>query len=165
MKGTEVIKMGLEISHQWFMALMTDAQDLLVTTPTSKGGNHPLWVMGHLAHSEAGLVNGFILGKPNPLAEWDDLFGTGSQPVRDASKYPSMAELRSEFDKARAETLKVLDGFTDADLESPSQAPEELKSMFGTIGQCFTALGLHVTFHTGEVADVRRAAGRKPVLA
>jgi hypothetical protein len=165
MKGIDVIKTGLELGHQWFTALMADAQALPVATPTPNGGNRPLWVLGHLVHSEAGMVQGFILGKPNPLAKWDDLFGTGSEPVADASQYPPLAELLSEFDRARAENLKVLAGLTDADLDSPSKAPPELESMFGTIGQCFVALALHVTFHAGQVADARRAAGRKPVFA
>jgi hypothetical protein len=164
MTGIDAIKASLETSHQWFMALMSDVQDALLTAPTPKGGNHPLWALGHVVYSEASLVNGFVLGKPNPLARWEHLFDMGSQPIADAGKYPSVAELLSEFERVRTDTLKVLSGFTDADLDSPSKAPAHLKDMFGTIGQCFVTLGMHTTFHGGEVADARRAAGKKPVF-
>ena len=164
MTGIDVIKAGLESSRQWFMALASDVQDALLTPPTARGGNHPLWVLGHVVCSEAGMINGFVLGKPSPLAKWDKLFGMGSQPLPDASQYPSLAELLSEFDKTRADTLKVLGGLNDSDLDSPSKAPPHLRGMFGTVGQCFLAVGLHATFHGGQVADARRAAGKKPVF-
>ena len=81
MNGIAVIKAGLEQSRQWLLALMGDMQDAPTTAPTPNGGNHPLWVIGHLVHSEAGLINGFAFGKENPLARWDGLFGMGSEPM------------------------------------------------------------------------------------
>ena len=164
MNAIEVLKAELEMGRKWLMALMSDVTGAEVTSPTPKGGNHPLWVLGHVTHSEAGLVSGFILGQPNPLAKWDKLFGMGSQPVNDVNAYPSLAELQAEFDKVRANTLKVLSGMSESDLDKPSHAPAELSSMFGTVGQCFATLGLHCTFHGGQAADARRAAGKKPVF-
>jgi hypothetical protein len=164
MNGIAVIKAGLDTSRQWLMALVSDIQGAELTASTARGGNHPVWVLGHTLHSEAALVSEFILGKPNPLAKWDDLFDMGSQPVSDAAKYPSVPELLAEFDKVRADTLKFLDGLTDADLDKPSLAPPHLASMFGTVGQCLAAIGLHLTFHAGQIADARRAAGKKPVF-
>lgn len=164
MTGIQTIKAALDISRQWLTALVSDIEGAEFAVPASRGGNHPVWVLGHTIHSEASLVNEFVLGKPNPLADWDDLFGTGSQPVADADKYPTMSQLLAEFDKIRAETLKLLDGLRDDDLDTPSNAPPELASMFGTVGQCFAALALHSAFHTGQIADARRAAGKKPVF-
>ena len=164
MNGVAVLKAQLEMGRQWLMALMSDIQGAEVTAPTPNGGNHPLWVLGHVTHSEAGMVNGFVLGQPNPLAKWDRLFGMGTQPVNDINAYPSLAELRAEFDKVRADTLKLLSGMSELDLDKPSLAPAQLSSMFGTVGQCFAAVGLHSTFHAGQAADARRAAGKKPMF-
>ena len=97
-------------------------------------------------------------------AESGPQFGMGSQPVADASAYPSLDELTAEFEKVRANTLKVLDGFTDADLDKPSHAPPDLTSMFGTVGQCLVMAALHCAFHAGQVADARRAMGHKPLF-
>lgn len=164
MNGIEVIRTALDQSQQWLMALVADVQEDPLTFPTPKGGNHPLWVMGHIAHSEASLFSEFVLGEANPLAKWDDLFGMGSEPVADASKYPALSEITAEFEKVRARTLEWLSSNSDADLSKPSRAPEEYKDMFGTVGQCVVSAALHATFHAGQIADARRAMGKKPVF-
>ena len=164
MTAIDALKTALHQSQGFFMALVNDMKSDPLRQPTAKGGNHTLWVVGHLTHSEAGIVSGFLLGEPNPLAKWDYLFGQKSQPVADASKYPSMDELLAAYDKVRAATLKQLDRYTDADLEKPSKAPEQLKAFFGTIGTAFSGIAVHQTFHAGQVSCCRKAAGRDPIL-
>lgn len=164
MNGNEVIKSALEMSRSWLTALVQDVKDAPTTFPTGKGGNHPLWAVGHITHSEAGVVSQFVFGEANPLAKWDALFGMGSEPVADASAYPPLDELLAEFDKVRARTMQLVDSYTEADLSKPSHAPEEYKDMFGTVGQCLVSAALHATFHTGQIADARRAMGKKPVF-
>ncbi len=164
MNGTAVLKAQLDMSRQWLMALLADVEGAEVTAPTPNGGNHPLWALGHIIHSEAGILNGFVLGRPSPLARWDRLFGKGSRPVNDISVYPSLTELLAEFDRVRGETLNVLSEMSESDLDRPSKAPTHLSSLFGTIGQCFAIIGLHACFHAGQIADARRAAGKKPVF-
>ena len=164
MNGITAIKASLEQSRQWLMALLSDIKDAPTTFPTPAGGNHPLWVLGHIVHSEASMLARFVLGEQNPLARWDSLFGMGSEPSADAAKYPSIDELMAEFEKVRARTLEHLDSCAEAGLDAPSKAPESLGAMFGTVGQCFVAMGLHCAFHAGQVADARRAAGRDPLF-
>lgn len=164
MNGTEVISLSLEKGKVWLLGLVEDMKDAPVTFPTPKGGNHPLWVLGHVILAEAGLVARFILGEENPLAKWDSLFGKDSVPEANAARYPSMDELVSEWDRVRARTLEVLGSFSDADLAKPSKAPPELAMMFGTIADCFSVISMHATFHAGQVADARRVLGRRPVF-
>ncbi|MBN1510771.1 MAG: DinB family protein [Phycisphaerae bacterium] len=164
MNAPAAIKASLEQSRQWLTVLLGDVKDTATTFPTPKGGNHPLWALGHVIHSEASMVARFILGRENPLSKWEPLFGMGSVPVADAGKYPSVEELMAEFEKVRAVTLETLDACTDADLDRKSHAPEEYAVMFGTVGQCFISVGLHCAFHAGQVADARRAAGKGPVF-
>ncbi len=164
MKATDLIKTSLQMSQGWVMGMIEDMKDAPVTAPTANGGNHPLWVLGHLAYAEGNLVNVFVEGKANPLADWNEMFGQGSQPVADAAKYPSFDELVAKFQEMRANTLSVLDSLSDDDLDKPSHAPEQVQQFFGNIGQCFAALPMHFTFHGGQVADARRAAGRPPLM-
>ena len=164
MTTIDFVRMSLEMSHGWIMGLIQDMKDSPTTAPTPNGGNHPLWVLGHLTFSEGVLVNGFVQGKENPLADWTEMFGMGSQPEADAAKYPSMDELASKFEQIRGQTLELLDTLTEEDLDKPSHAPEESGEFFGTIGQCLAALSIHFAFHGGQVADARRAAGRGPVM-
>ncbi len=164
MNAVQFIRLSLESSKQWLMAIFDGIKDAPLTQPTPRGGNHPLWNLGHLAYSEAHIVSQFILGEQNPLLRWKELFGAGSEPVADASRYPSVDEVLREFERVRAGTLQVLSSLTDADLDRPSKAPADRQQMFGTIGQCLSAVSLHSAFHTGQIADARRAAGRKPVI-
>ncbi len=48
---------------------------------------------------------------------------------------------------------------SDDDLDKPSHAPQEFGPGFGTVAGCYTAIVIHPTFHAGQVADARRAAG------
>jgi len=165
MKTTDYIKMSLENSKGWALGLLNDMKDAPLTQPTSNGGNHPLWVLGHIVHSESNLLDGFILGKPNRFPEWEGVFSMKTTPSTDASNYPSFDELLSKFDEMRAATLAHLETLSDEDLDKPSHAPEEFGPPFATIGACFAAMSTHMAFHAGQVADARRAAGREPLMA
>lgn len=164
MKGTDLIRVSLEMSTGWLMVLIEGIKDAPLTFPTPQGGNHPLWILGHVVGSEAHMVHRFILGEESPLSSWDPIFGMNSTATADASQYPAMEELLAAAQQVRAKTLEVLDGMSEADLDRPSHAPAEVASMFGTVGQVFLAIGQHATFHAGQVADARRAAGREPVF-
>lgn len=166
MKTTDYLKMALETSKAFTLGLIDDMKDAPLTQPTVNGGNHPLWVLGHLAYSEANIVNHIILGNENPLIEWKELFGSGNEVVADADRYPSLDELMKKFEEVRTQTLSVLEGLSDDDLDQPSKnCPPGRENFLGTVGQCFMMLSLHATMHYGQVADARRALGRKPAFA
>ena len=165
MKTIDYIKAELEMSKGWLTPLAADMADAPLTAPTPNGGNHPLWVMGHMAYSEANLLHIFILGDENPLAEWKDMFAGGSQPVDDAAAYPAFEEVMAKFDAARAETLAYLDTITEDDLDKSSLAPEEYQAFFGNVGQVLAMMTIHHSFHGGQLADARRAALREVLMA
>ncbi len=164
MTAIEYIRMSLENAKGWSLGLINDMKDAPLTQPTPNGGNHPLWVLGHIVRAESDLLDGFILGQPNRFPELE-MFAMGNEPSTDAAQYPSMDELLEKFEQIRAATLAHLDTLSDADLQKESYAPEEFGPMFGTVGACFAAMQTHMMFHTGQVADARRAAGRKPLMA
>ena len=89
----------------------------------------------------------------------------GTTPTTDASQYPSMEELLGKFEEIRAATLAHLNTLSDKDLDKPSHAPAEFGPPFATVGACFAAMSTHMSFHAGQVADARRAAGRGPLMA
>ena len=163
MNATDFIKLSLKSSKAWALRLINDMKDAPFTQPTSNGGNHPLWVLGHLVRSESDLLDGFILGQPSRFPELET-FLMGSSPSTDASQYPSMEELAEKFEEIRAATLAHLEALSEEDLDKPSHAPAEFGPLFATIGGCFAVMTMHVSFHTGQVADARRAAGRDPLM-
>jgi uncharacterized damage-inducible protein DinB len=165
MKSTELIRFLLDSSKGWAMGLIDAIKDAPLTQPTANGGNHPLWLVGHLLHSESNLLDVFILGKENRFAEWDHLFRMGTTPTTNAEDYPTMDELLAKFAAMRAASLAHLDTLSEDDLDQPSRAPEEFGAYFGTVGACFAAMSTHTAFHTGQIAVCRKAAGREPVMA
>ena len=164
MTAVDFIKMSLEMSNGWIMGLAADIKDEPLVKPTPNGGNHALWCVGHLVFSEGSMVSGLIKGEPNPVADWESLFGMGSTPGDDVSAYPSYEEVLGKFEEIRGGTMALLETLTDADLDKPSHAEGEMKNWFGTIGQCFASIPVHVGFHGGQIADCRRAAGRDVLM-
>ena len=160
MKAVDFVKLALESSNGWIMGLAGDAKDIPLQRPTPNGGNHPLWNLGHLAYSEGNLVNVCCKGEENPLADWAEVFGIGSQPSDDASAYPSIDEVMGKLAELRAGTMAYIESLSDEDLDKPSHAEGEMKEWFPTVGACLAAVGNHFCFHGGQIADARRAAGR-----
>jgi uncharacterized damage-inducible protein DinB len=117
-----------------------------------------------MAVVEGQVIQTIMLGKPNPVAHWNELFGMKSEPTADASRYPPLEEIREKFLELRAETMKTLDTLSDEDLDQPSKGcPPEMKEFLGTYAPCFLVLIFNTMTHRGQVADARRAAGRKPL--
>jgi hypothetical protein len=140
-------------------------KDAPLTFPTANGGNHPLWILGHLAIAEGKVIQEIMLEGTNPLAHRASLFAFGSQPVADAQRYPPFEEVLHAFRQVRAHTLQALEALTDEDLNKPSRAcPPQFQRFVGTVGQCFDQICLHPMYHAGQAADARRLAGRKPLL-
>ena len=164
MNAIDFVRLSLESSRGWAMGLITDMKDSPMTQPTPNGGNHPLWVLGHVVRAESDLLDGFILGQPNRFPELE-CFSMGQTPSTNADDYPSMDELLAKSEEIRAATLAHLDTLTEADLDQKSHAPEEFGAFFGTVGACLVAMTTHISFHAGQVADARRAAGRDPLMA
>lgn len=164
MKTKEFIQASLAMSKDWTTRLLESMKDQPLVQPTPNGGNHPLWVLGHLVHAESFLLDECMQGKPNRFPEFKELFGAGTEPQTDAAKYPGMDQLLASFDEIRADTLAFLDSLSEEDLERNNSAPEDFADFFGTNAKCFSALIIHTSFHTGQVADARRVAGQKPLM-
>ncbi len=88
------------------LALIQDMRDAPLKQPTEQGGNHPLWIIGHLAFTES-LFRSMITGEPNPLDEWNAIFGPGTEPQTDLSTYPAFDETFNEFKSQRARKRSV----------------------------------------------------------
>ena len=161
MKSVDLVRMMLDMSAQFTLNLIDDMKDAPLTFPTPRGGNHPLWVLGHLAWTEGEVIQHYMLGNPNPVGHWREVFADGSEPVADASKYPPYDELLKTFQSLRAKTLDVLASMSDGDLDKPSRNPRPgYEQILGTNGGCLMIIVFNTLTHRGQVADARRALGR-----
>lgn len=165
MTTLDYIRRGISAGYGLTMALIDDMAESPLQSPTSNGGNHPLWVLGHLAYSESNIVEHIIKGNENPLIEWKPVFGAASEPTVNPDDYPSWVDVRAKADEVRANTMAFLDTLTEADLETPTKNPPPgREDFFGTIGACLLVMTLHPTMHRGQVADARRMASRQPLM-
>ncbi len=165
MSTIDFIRRSITTSHMLTMGLIDDMESAPLQQPTANGGNHPMWVLGHLAYSEANIIEHMIKGNENPLIDWKPIFGASSEPTTNADDYPAWADVRSKADEVRTNTLAFLDTLTDEDLDNPSKNPPPgREEFFGTIGGCLLVLTLHPAMHRGQVADARRMMKREPLL-
>ena len=126
---------------------------------TPRGGLHTLWILGHLAYIESQVIQSFMLGRPNPLARWSDLFD-GSEVPDDENLFPPFREVLKKCRDVRVETISLLDSFTEEDLDGRSKnAPDGAEELFGTYRRCFQYASDHWLMHRGQLADARQMAG------
>ena len=159
MESRDLIEENLERSMNRVLSEFEGLEDAPLTFPTSSGGCHPLWILGHLAFSEGYIIRTVMLGEANPLEEWKDIFDRDTEAVADGSTYPPFTELLTKCRDSRAGTLTILDMLAEEDLDKESKnIPPGAENTFGTYRRCFQLVADHFYMHRGQVADARRMA-------
>lgn len=159
MQSIDLIRDNLNKSENRVLARVEEMRDYCLVFPTPKGGGHTLWVLGHLAYIEALVIRGFMLGEPNPLADWEELFD-GVDMTGDVSQYPPFDQVLAKCREMRESTVALLASLTEADLDKASvKSPEGFEDTFGTYRLCLQFVADHWYMHRGQLADARRAAG------
>lgn len=167
MNRMELIRWAMQMTDRATDRIVSDVRDTALLQPMpgkGNGGNHAMWIIGHLAYIE-GDIPKIILGESNPVEYWQPLFGIGSQPRTDASAYPKFDEVLRTYRDLRAKNLRLLDQIGESSLDrAPKAVPPGFENSMRTIGQTFLLITLHNMVHYGQVADVRRAAGKQPLM-
>jgi hypothetical protein len=167
MKAIELIRWALGMAGRATEGIVGDMREAPLTQPTSQGGNHPIWVLGHLAYIEGSLPRIILgdAGKTNPAERWAPLFESDSIPTADAARYPSFDEVLGAFREIRGVTLRLLEEIGEEGLDgAPKAIPKGFEDAMKTVGQTFLLIALHNMVHYGQVADARRVAGRAPLV-
>ena len=157
----DAILFSLNLAEGAMLQSLLAIEDAPLTFPTSNGGCHPMWVLGHLAFVEA-MTHEFLTGEANPIASWGSMFGPSTRASSDAGQYPAFQEVRSRYAQLRTRTVQLLDSFSEADLDKRvANPPEGLEEHFATYGKALLTLALHQTMHRSHITDAVRAAGRQ----
>ena len=164
MTAKDIIRASFKISRELAAGLLADMEDAPLMRTVPGRGNHPYWLLGHIAFSEAALLDQYILGRPNRFEAWAPMFALGSTPSDDLVGGPSYRELLTALDRIRAASLEYVDSIGDDDLARPCREPAGPGPRFDTSADCLVAMTIHMSFHAGQAADARRAAGRKPLF-
>lgn len=164
--AADVIRAALQFCYEWIKPLAQDLSDSPMTPPTPDGGNHPMWVMGHLVFSSAALIE-MIDGRSHQYADWKQLFNGGTQPLSDGGVYPDYAEILQAYESEHQKRLELLTELGDNRLnDRPAAVWPDLQDDpdFQTNGKLFHFIAMHEMSHRGQLADVRRVLGRKPFV-
>jgi hypothetical protein len=159
MKAIDCIRITLKFSDM-AMTHLGSMADAPLVRPGPWGGNHALWIAGHLAVVE-GRLHQMIDGTPNPLHAWKPLFDWGSEPVDDAAAYPPFAEVFGKLKELRARTHAYLDEVGDEGLDRPTKVQPPGFSGMETVGKAITVIAGHAIGHMGGMTVVRAAAGKE----
>ncbi|MEM6471843.1 MAG: DinB family protein [Planctomycetota bacterium] len=159
MDSIDLIHENLRRSESIVLSRVEDMRDHCFVSPTSRGGCHTLWILGHLAFIEGLVIFDFMRGEPNPLSHWQGSFDGEDLPVEKA--------IDVTFDQAiiacrdmRSKTISLLETLEEPHLDrSGTEVPEGAEHLFGTYRRCFQYVADHWLMHRGQLADARRAAG------
>lgn len=164
MKTIELIRGAMQMADKVTARLADDMRDAPLTRPTTSGGNHPLWLLGHLAVVEAAIPQ-IAFGEKNAVEHWGPLFGQGTTPTDDADAYPSYDEVVGTYRDLRAKNLARLDEIGESGLDAvPKAVPPGFENEMQTVGQTYLTIAMHQMIHYGQLADARRAAGRQAFI-
>jgi DinB superfamily len=159
MQSIDLIRDNLNKSRDRVLARVDEMREHCLVLPTTNGGGHTIWVLGHLAYIEGLVIRGFMLGEPNPLADWEDVFD-GNEISGDPGKYPPFEQVLAKCRDMRILTLEVLEGLCEDDLDKEcAKVPKGHDETFGNYRLCLQYVADHWYMHRGQLADARRAAG------
>ena len=119
------------------------------------GGNHALWLVGHLAIARRGLLG--ILGEKLEPEPWHELFDMGSDLQSDDA-YPAAEVLLEDLAAVGRQLVARLEALTEAeaDAEGENKFPYGGKSLSGAAH----FLHFHESYHLGQLAYIRRMGGK-----
>ncbi|MBL8745680.1 MAG: DinB family protein [Phycisphaerae bacterium] len=149
----------LEFSRWYADNLMKDFPEDRLTYQPSPTDNHLLWVMGHLAGTDAWI--GGVVGAPiNVPDNIQKAFGMGSKPASTGN--PPASEVKKAFVESRAALLNWLKSAPDSALAM------DLKEKTGGFAadpiDAMLKIAWHEGFHFGQVANIRKALGLPPTM-
>ncbi|MEZ6059450.1 MAG: DinB family protein [Planctomycetaceae bacterium] len=155
---------AFHFTRRYCELLLADIDDAQMTNLPHPGMNHPAWIVGHVAL--AADLGAQLLGEDMATDEaWMAMFGPGSTPVDDRSKYPSKADLLAMVTRTYDRLLDLLEAADpETTLLQPNQTPF-FPDQFPTTGDLLTHLmTTHAMLHLGQLSAWRRCAGLNSVL-
>ncbi len=161
MKAIDAVKAALQFGDRGMKVFDDMTADPLVQ-PGPWGGNHAMWIAGHITVVE-GRLQKILHGTPNPVEHWKPLFDWGTEPKSDPSAYPPFEEVLQTFRRLREQTIAFLDEVGDGGLDRPTKKPiPGFGPAFETVGPAVMVIACHQVGHIGGATVARRASGKQP---
>jgi len=118
--------------------------------------NHATWTLGHIIYCCQGVAVeiGFKGWLPD---EWESIFGYGSTPVSDVSRYPSKSELLKTLKDTGVRINHIIANLSETTMKQ-SLSNVDIPTIEHLVYQVVIS---HTAFHAGQLAMWRRAVGKK----
>ncbi|QDU14371.1 DinB superfamily protein [Gimesia maris] len=158
---TELAIEQLHRSRNFVLALLETLSDDQLHVRVG-GGNHALWIMGHLAFADDAFSSAF-LDEPSCLpAEHRERFTNGTTPSDNPADYPDREELLERMTTARNRFIKWAQTLEGDALWQAS--PEAIASIAENAITAVHTLSQHDFIHGGQITTIRASLGMKPVF-
>ncbi len=144
------------------LKLVADLTDDQLTIQPAPKMNHPAWVLGHLLMVEANFLS--LLGGTAPALEanWKEIYGGGSVPVADKTRYKPKQFYLDQLAQIRSQIIEKLKAVKPEQLAQPHPDPAR-RDRFPTIGHTVFMYGTwHEGYHAGQLSAWRRVQGLPP---
>ncbi|WP_234572715.1 DinB family protein [Rhodohalobacter sp. 614A] len=121
--------------------------------------NHVKYLAGHLLNSQYGLARAAGV---DVVVKWNDLFAVMMQSkAKDNFPYPSIGEIKKEWNDLYQPTKNALKRLTDSQLsETP---PSPFHQVANSKGELWAFINHHTAYHIGQIGILRRGFGKPPM--
>ncbi len=121
--------------------------------------NHVKYLAGHLLNSQYSLA---LIGGVDVEIKWNKMFAVmGQSTAKDEFDYPSLGEIKSEWNKLYQPTRNALEQMTDTDLSEVPPSPFD--QVAGSNGELWSFINHHIAYHIGQIGILRRGFGKEPM--
>lgn len=154
---------GLAFARKTTLGFLEEIpEDKLLLRPVP-GGNHAMWIAGHLAWTEDGVVT-MLRSTASTLSKgWKELFAMQTTPLDDRKAYPSLSEVKDQLAAQRERLVALFRSLSDEQLQAP--LPADMAGFAPNFCALMSSLAWHEGMHGGQLTVIRKALGFPPKFA
>lgn len=142
-----------KVNSMLLLKSLEDMKSSDLTVRPNNAANSMHFIMGHMTVTRYELLK--LLGG-GEMPSWSKLFDRGVDPNA-AAEYPGIEEIIQSWKTVDQKLAERLENATEAQLQrkAPFKPPTHEDTILGTIN----FLAFHETYHTGQLAYIRRLLG------
>lgn len=121
--------------------------------------NHVKYLAGHILDSQFGIAQ---MADVSLEPKWNELFaGAGQSEAKDDIIYPSIEEIKTEWNAIHDPIRNSLHAITPEHLDQKPPAP--MDQFAESRGDFWAFLNHHIAYHIGQIGILRRGFGKEPM--
>lgn len=157
MIATTYFIQSLDKAYQGSLGTLKGVPSDRLTTQMEGAQNHFLWTIGHLACSMSFFASTLGVKLESVPESYPALFGMGSEPKDEPSKYPPLEELKAVYKAVYEEYRAAVEKLTDAQLAEKCVA--DGGGFVSNKGDAVIMCVFHTGWHVGQLSALRKGLG------